>query len=215
MIGIRCLAAAALVGCLAALLIVASCNGDDSDQGMDEATEVETPPTVALPAQPAPFDVAALDLPDDVSEVVALMSRLPDTIEGLVQADPVHGEGDVRVGYGADDTGSIAAPGITFQAVNLASPEVAYPPNWRAGQVVEEATLASDVVEFGLDGEIAWARRGLTGADSVSGTAPAGMQQELLFGETSGSWVFSVQAAGEDLLASAMAAFEMAAAGQP
>lgn len=210
-------AVVALAGCLVTLLILASCIGDDGDEnreGLDETAPTGDPPTVALPARDAPFNLAGLDLPDDVSGVVALMNRLPETIGDLVQADPIHGEGDVRIGYGADESSAIATPGITFRAINLASPEGTYPPNWRAGQVVEEATLpGDDSIEFGVDGNIAWARN--AGPRSGTGTAPAAEQQELLFGETSGTWVFSVRAAGEELLASAMAQFEMAASGRP
>lgn len=203
-----------LVGCLTLLLVVASCGGDDDDElsreGVDEATQPGAAATVDLPAREAPFEFAELDLPDDVSEVVGLMSRLPDSIAGFEQADPVHGEGDVRVNYGESESAAVAAPEIAFRALNLASSDGAYPPDWTAAQVIERASVpGDDVLDAGIDGEIAWARMAFSESSSTS--AEQSSRVGVIFGETTGHWVFSVEAGDDDLLTSALATFVEAA----
>ncbi|MDE2059320.1 MAG: hypothetical protein KGL31_11095 [candidate division NC10 bacterium] len=189
-----------------------STHGEQTAPGSDSRT-APLPDLQGFPTAPAPFELAALTLPNNFTEVTALFERLPPNVAGhgrSAQLDRIAPERST-VGYGEDRRMARlrALPLLHIQAIDLTKGDF-FPINWKAGHVVAMmARHSEEVAEFGQDGSLFWVRQNtfIAQAQSMERFPRYGM----VWGRADSPWIFSVQADTPESRDALLAAFVAAA----
>jgi hypothetical protein len=104
-----------------------------------------------LPEIPAPGDLGTVRLPNDRSNIVALLERFPSQIEGEARSlrlDDLYRPG---VHYGT------RATTLSIEALDVSSGDF-FPPEWTASEVIAIMSLGADweVIASGQEGTLLW-----------------------------------------------------------